>query len=135
MVEDAGVSVHRNRTLDEVTRAGRRLTALRVVDRATGQVGDVRATVLIDASYEGNLAAFAGARYRLGRGSRREFNELHAGVIYQDHNTRRFLPGTTGEGDRRLQAYTLRLCLTTDPANAHRLERPPPDYARSRYLG
>lgn len=135
MVRDAGVAVYRSHRLDEVIRSHHRVTGLRVVNRETGQAEEFRAEVFVDATYEGDLAAFAGARYRLGRESRRDFNELHAGVVYQDHNTRRFLPGTTGEGDHRLQAYTFRLCLTTDGANSYRLERPPPDYDRSRYLG
>ena len=29
-----------------------------------------------------------------------------------------------GEGDRRIQAYTYRLCMTTDPANRHPIEKP-----------
>ena len=135
MVRDAGVAVYRSHRLDEVIRSHDRVTGLRVVNRETGQAEEFRAEVFVDATYEGDLAAFAGARFRLGRESRRDFNELHAGVVYQDHNTRRFLPGTTGEGDHRLQAYTFRLCLTTDGANSYRLERPPPDYDRSRYLG
>src|SRR5215471_12577565 len=66
--------------------------------------------------------------------SRKEFNELYAGVVYLDVATRTFLAGTTGEGDRRMQAYTFRLCLTNDPANSYVLRDPPPDYDRSRYL-
>ena len=58
------------------------------------------------------------AVYHQGREGRAEFNEMHAGVVYQDHETRTFLAGTTGEGDKRIQAYTFRLCLTTDPANS-----------------
>ena len=47
----------------------------------------------------------------------------------------RFLAGTTGAADDRLPAYTYRLCLTTDPANAHRLTEPPPSYDRGEYVG
>ncbi|MEO7653291.1 MAG: FAD-dependent oxidoreductase, partial [Bryobacteraceae bacterium] len=88
----------------------------------------------IDGTYEGDLAAFAGARYRVGRESRAEFNEQHAGVVYQDHETRAFLPGTTGEGDKRIPAYTYSLCLTTDLANSRIISSPPPEYDRRIYL-
>ncbi|MBM82105.1 MAG: hypothetical protein CMJ78_16160 [Planctomycetaceae bacterium] len=93
------------------------------------------AGVFIDATYEGDLLATAGADYRLGRESRDEFNEAHAGVVYFDYQNAEFLPGTTGEADSRLPAYTYRLCLTTDPANAHVLTEPPSDYCRETYTG
>ena len=117
-----------------ITREG---TACGVVvqDRGTGVQKRLPARLVIDATYEGDAYASAGARYRLGRESRQEFGEPHAGVIYYDYRKREFLPGSTGEGDRRLPAYTYRLCLTTDPGNARPLSEPPPDYDRSPYLG
>jgi len=93
------------------------------------------AGVFIDATYEGDLLAAAGAAFRLGRESRDEFNEPHAGHIYFDYQTARILPGSTGEGDARLPAYTYRLCLTTDPANAYVLTEPPSGYDRNNYVG
>ena len=106
-----------------------------VQDRRTGEHRRLLAPLVIDATYEGDVYASAGARYRLGRESREEFGEPHAGVIYFDYRKRMFLPGSTGKGDRRLPAYTYRLCLTTDPGNAHPLREPPPGYDRSSYLG
>jgi len=130
---ESRIRVFRNHRLDRVARSAMRVVSLVATDRASGQSTELEAKMFVDATYEGDLAAFAGARYRLGRESRAEFNELHAGVVYQDPKTRTFLAGTTGEGDRRLQAYTFRLCLTTDPANARRMTVPPPDYDRRRY--
>ena len=72
------------------------------------------------------ILAATGAACRVGRESRAEFNELHAGVVCMDYETRTFLPGTTGEGDRRVPAYTYRLCLTKDPANSVPLAVAPP---------
>jgi len=34
-----------------------------------------------------------------------------------------------------MQAYTFRLCLSSDPANGYILRDPPPDYDRTRYVG
>lgn len=135
LAAESTITVLRHHRLDEAVRRGRRLAAARVTNRATGETIELRGRVFIDATYEGDLAAYAGARYRLGRESRDEFGELHAGVVYQDHQTRRFLAGTTGAGDRRLPAYTYRLCLTSDPANSHVMTAPPPGYDRERYLG
>lgn len=108
--------------------------------KSAPQAGSLRhlwcsAGVFIDATYEGDLLAASGADFRLGRESRDEFDELHAGVVYFDYQNGEFLPGTTGERDVRLPAYTYRLCLTTDPANAHVLTEPPPDYNRENYTG
>lgn len=135
IVEQPRITVLRRHRLEEVVRSGKQLVAARVRNRDTGAVREIRAKVFIDATYEGDLAAYAGVPYRLGREGRDEFNELHAGVIYQDYNDRRFLPGSTGEGDRRLPAYTFRLCVTDDPANSFVLRNPPPDYDRNRYTG
>ena len=131
---EKNIALYTGYRIEEAGRSGNRVAALRARNRKTGAATEFRGRVFIDASYEGDLAAYAGARYRLGRESRSEFNELHAGVVYQDYETRTFLPGTTGEGDRRVQAYTYRLCLTTDPANSRVLTRPP-GYDRSVYTG
>lgn len=129
------IRVMTHHRLMEAVRSGQRLTAIRVRNRGSGEMVELRGGVFIDGTYEGDLAAFAGARYRVGRESRAEFNELHAGVVYQDYETRAFLPGTTGEGDERIPAYTFRLCLTTDPGNSRVLSGPPADYDRANYLG
>ncbi|MBM3782709.1 MAG: FAD-dependent oxidoreductase [Acidobacteria bacterium] len=129
------ITVLTNHRLVAGFKSGSRLAVARVKDRETERLHDLRAPVFIDASYEGDLAAYALARYRLGRESRQEFNEPHAGVIYQNHETREILPGSTGEGDRRLPAYTYRLCLTSNPENSVPLTGPPPEYDRARYTG
>jgi len=129
------IRVFTRHRLEEVIRQGNRVRGLRARNRATGELTEFRGGIFIDGTYEGDLFAFAGARYRLGRESRAEFQELHAGVIYQDYETRAFLPGSTGAGDHRVPAYTFRLCLTTDPANAVPLTQAPPDYDRTHYLG
>lgn len=116
-------------------RSGNRLTGIRLKNLDTGKTTELHASVFIDASYEGDLAAYSGAEYRVGRESRKETGELDAGVLYMDYKTRAFLPGTTGEGDKRIPAYTYRLCLTDDPTNAVVLKNPPPDYDRRLYLG
>jgi hypothetical protein len=133
--EQPTITVLKGWRLQSAHVADDRLNAVEVVHRKTGQNRTVRGRVFIDATYEGDLLAGAGAEYRLGRESREQYAEPHAGVIYFDYQTKRFLPGTTGQGDDRLPAYTYRLCLTTDPTNAHRLTEPPPEYDRTRYLG
>lgn len=95
----------------------------------------IKGKIVIDATYEGDVYASAGAKFRIGRESKDDFNEAHAGVIYFDYQNEVFLPGTTHAGDNRLPAYTFRLCLTTDPANAYRITKPPSNYDRRLYVG
>lgn len=133
VAEQKGIRVLKLHRLDEVSRKGTAVVGCRVVNRTTGESIELRGRVFVDATYEGDLAAYAGADYRLGRESRAEFDEPHAGVIYMDHTTRSLLPGTTGLGDDRLVAYTYRLCLTTDPDNQVKPTKPA-NYDRTRYL-
>ena len=111
------------------------------------------ADTFIDCSYMGDLAALAGAQYRLGRESREEFSEPHAGRIFTTWKEGRYpqdavegklrlsatwttgevLPESTGAGDRRIQDYSYRCCLSSDPDNRI-LPAMPHGYDRSRYL-
>ncbi len=135
LAAEPGIEVVRRHRLESAEVDADCVTAVEIIDRESGARRRIEAGVFIDASYEGDLLAAAGARYRLGRESRDEFNEPHAGVVYYDYQEKRLLPGTTGAGDNRLPAFTYRLCLTTDPTNAVPLVEPPPGYDRSRYTG
>ena len=119
--------------LESVDVVNDQVMSIDIVQRHSGEVRSLTGRVFVDATYEGDLYAAAGAEFRVGRESREEFNEPHAGVIYFDYQTKQFLPGSTGAGDDRLPAYTYRLCLTTDPANSDPLTEPPPGYDREIY--
>lgn len=136
MVKDAGtIRTWMSYRLTGAVRRGRRITAARFVGIRSGEPLELRAKVFIDGTYEGDLAAAAGVPYRVGREGRSEYNELNAGVVYQDYETRAFLSGTTGQADGLVQAYTFRLCLTTDSSNSRILEEAPQEYDRTLYLG
>lgn len=135
MLAKEKVKIFLRHRLDRVTKEGNRVAEITATNRDTKAETQFQGKVFIDATYEGDLFAMAGAKYRLGRESRSEFNELHAGVVYQNYEHRTFLAGTTGEGDKRIPAYTYRLCLTTDPANSVILKEPPAGYDRKHYLG
>jgi len=104
----------------------------------------VSAKVFADAMYEGDLMALAGADNRIGRESRSQYNEPHAGVIYtkerhktkgqrgfpvdadtgllniryNSHATAGIIEGPhSGEEDNSVMAYNYRLILTRDPSN------------------
>ena len=91
------------------------------------------AKVFIDATYEGDLTAMSGAKYRVGRESRNEFGEKQAGLIYSRFGFDEYLPGSTGKEDKAIQAFCFRLCMTRDTNN--RVDIPKPDtFNRQDYL-
>ena len=145
--ETAGLSLYRERAPRRVSRAGRLL--LGVAFEGSGGAGEIEAATFADASYEGDLYAAAGARFRVGRESRRELNEIHAGRIFSILRrdpardgyprvirrgelrlrtygaiTGEICAGSTGEGDAAIQAYNVRLCLTNDPQQRRLPARP-----------
>ncbi|HYD83197.1 MAG TPA: FAD-dependent oxidoreductase, partial [Opitutus sp.] len=78
MIENAGLTVIRNERLDRahgVTKNGARIAAIRFESGL-----EVRGRMFIDATYEGDLLAAAGVRYRVGRESNAEYGETLNGV-------------------------------------------------------
>lgn len=118
--------------LVSVEKEGSAITAITVRPTAGGEETVYRAGVFIDATYEGDLAAMAGVPYSLGRESRDDWNEEYAGALYQNFRTKEVLPGSTGDGDDRIQAYNFRLCLTKNRDNQAPF-RQPASYDRSDY--
>ena len=139
-----------------VERSGRRLNAVYLSELANGKRRRCSGRIFVDATYEGDLAAVAGVEYRVGRESRQDFGEPHAGKIFtwrgkDGHfpreaaegliNTRIFrltnkqiFAGSTGEGDGAIQAYNFRMNLTDDPEKRRPITRPD-NYDRERYAG
>ena len=135
IAEQPGITALKGWRLTSTQTNQQLLTEIEITNRSAGESRRLSAGVFIDATYEGDLYAAAGAEFRLGRELREEFDEPHAGVVYYDYQRGEFLPGTTGAADDRLPAYTYRLCLTTDPDNARILSEPPTGYDRANYVG
>ena len=132
--------------LVEVKRDGNviRKTVFQRVSRG-GRVA-VSAKVFIDCTYEGDLMALAGVTYVVGREDNSRYGETFNGVQLLDKHQFPIgvdpyvVPGKpesgllwgispdklapAGSGDRKLQAYNFRLCLTDDPANRIAVTRP-----------
>ena len=119
---------------------------------STNQV--VRAKMFIDCSYEGDLMAKAGVSYVTGREGNSQYKETYNGVQVRDKH--QFLDGIdpykipgkpesgllwgisneklppNGTGDKKIQAYNFRICLSRDPGNMIPITQPE-DYDSSRY--
>ncbi|WP_168120040.1 FAD-dependent oxidoreductase [Paenibacillus sp. HB172176] len=122
----------RNVRLIEARAAEGRISGIVCEDRVSGNRVEHAAELWIDGSYEGDLAALAGAAYRVGREGREEYDEPYAGFIFLRNPGLQVLEGSTGEGDERIQAYNYRLCLTNRAELRVRIERPA-DYNRDLY--
>src|ERR1041384_6816822 len=109
------------------------------------------AKMFIDATYEGDLMAAARVEYHVGREAKNVYGEtwngVQTGVLHHRHHfgalkispywvpgdaTSGVLPrisidppGIYGQGDKRIQAYCFRLCLTDEPRNAVSFPKPP----------
>lgn len=144
MLLEAGVRVVFGK-LDEkkgVIKKGGSITAIVLEDGRC-----CRGKVFIDASYEGDLMAQAGVSYTVGREAVHVYNETVNGILPNGNVKKseakidpyriegdtasgllpyveKGLPGKTGGGDHRIQAYCFRLTLTDEPANRKEIEKP-----------
>ena len=127
MLLEAGVAVHAQAVLKNVTKDRARITSL-----VTTRGGSFKARTFVDATYEGDLMAAAGVSWTIGREGRSEFYESLAGMQYP----KRAMPfsgldaqgkplplitttdaGADDAGDRNVMVYSFRLCVTADPDN------------------
>jgi FAD dependent oxidoreductase len=137
------IPVYRNEWLDRksgVRKSGERITSITTLSgkRYAGKM-------FIDATYEGDLMAAAGVDYHVGREANsvygEKWNGVQTGVLHHRHHfgavARKISPyivpgdpksgvlpristappGEYGQGDKRLQAYCFRMCLTDHPDN------------------
>ena len=111
---------------------GDALRQIKVVNRESGAEEIYSAKVFVDATYEGDLAAAAGAPYMLGREGADEYGEPCAGKFYQRWRAPVDETYSTGKGDNAVQSYNYRLSLTDNPANMRRVEMPA-TYNRAEY--
>ncbi|OYW74179.1 MAG: hypothetical protein B7Z37_18975 [Verrucomicrobia bacterium 12-59-8] len=152
-VKEAHVTVLRGHRLKEqagVTKDGTRITALHFENGA-----EVHAKMFIDATYEGDLLAFAGVSFVVGREGNAKYDETKNGIRTDTKHgqlDRRIDPyqtpgdpasgvifavqdsplGQQGGADESIQGYAFRLCLTRNAANRIPMDRPA-DYNPEHY--
>ena len=140
-VEEWKIPVHRNQWLDrspgKVVVENDRIVSMTTLAQKT-----YRGSMFIDATYEGDLMAAAGVSYHVGREANSVYDEtwngIQVGVLHHRHWFMKPIdpykvpgdassgvvagvsidpPGERGEGDRRIQAYCFRMCLTNVEEN------------------
>ena len=147
VAEHPGITTRFNEVAVDVKMKGDRVTG--VITRERDNQGKLGAQhtytgkVIIDATYEADLAEYANIPYRIGREAR-SAEEPHAGVIYTDYFRRgkakgtlpsTILPHSTGEADHRSQAFTYRITAKDygTPDHPYRLKEAPPGYDPAKY--
>lgn len=139
-LKETGVPVLLRERLDRrsgVAKDGARVLSLRM---ESGRV--IAGRMFIDATYEGDLLAAAGVSYTVGRESNAQYGETLNGIRYLPaEKVSPFVapgdpasgllpgiepvpPGPEGEGDRRVQTYNFRVCLTDVSENRVPIEKP-----------
>ena len=125
---EIGVAVHHGHYLESAVMRDGRIAEITFTHGARA-----RAAYFIDASYEGDLLAAAGASFTVGREGNATYDEtLNGQQVYPKHQfdfpvdpyvrpgdpTSGLLPGIEpgvpeiGAGDHRVQAYNFRVCMT-----------------------
>jgi hypothetical protein len=149
-VKEFNIPVFRDEWLDR--QKGVRMDGTRIVSITMQSGKTCIGKRFLDATYEGDLMAAAGVDYHVGREANSVHHETHngnqVGVLHHSHHFGALKsgvspyvipgdpqsgliagvqpepPGVRGEGDKRIQAYCFRMCLTNDPANRLPFEKP-----------
>eukprot|EP00056_Hartaetosiga_gracilis_P007255 m.105916 g.105916 ORF g.105916 m.105916 type:complete len:617 (-) comp12665_c0_seq4:4048-5898(-) len=138
MLKSGNVTVFINKRIKDVVLNGTRIVSLIADDKST-----FNAKVFVDASYEGDMMAFAAVPYTVGRESSKRYNESLAGFqgVAKGHEfgisvdpfdkDGHLLPllssqpqESVGDEDTHVQAYNFRLCLTQNTSNLVPFSKP-----------
>ena len=146
LVKEHDVPVVYGERLDR--QAGVKKEAGRIVSITMESGKTFRGKVFIDATYEGDLMAAAGVSYTVGREANAQYGETYNGVQTANSKGHQIRPGVDpyvkkgdpasgllpfidpkgpGEefsGDKRVQAYCYRMCLTDHPENRIPFHKP-----------
>jgi len=153
-IKKAKVPVLYENRITGVEKKGSLITAITLENPTRKSKGTIKAKVFIDCSYEGDLMAKAGVSYAVGREANSTYDETFNGVqLMNGHQlpdgidpykvkgdpSSGLLWGVTpgklidkGSGDKKVQAYNFRICLTNNPANMIPITEPE-DYVPERY--
>lgn len=155
-VKEANLEIVYDHRITRAGKAGGKVTEIQLESSVGGtpKVSAVRAKMYIDCSYEGDLMALAGISYTVGREANAQYGETYNGVQLRDKH--QFpdnidpykVPGDPnsgvlwgintkplaeqGTGDKKVQAYNFRICLSNNPENRIPITRPE-GYDSTRY--
>jgi hypothetical protein len=136
------------------TKKGSQIVSIQLENPIEKSSTTIQANVFIDCSYEGDLMARAGVSYTVGREANEEYRETFNGVqLMNGHQmppgvdpyqvkadpksgllwgVNKAVLGEIGSGDKKVQAYNFRICLTSNPKNRISITQPQ-NYQPERY--
>lgn len=140
-VQRAGFPIYKQHRIVKVNKQGTKIVSIDLErsDKPGPIALRIQAKQFMDCTYEGDLMALAGVSYHVGREDNKEFNETLNGVQLQDKH--QFPDGIdpykvegdpksgllwgispepvepNGTGDKKVQAYNYRICLSYDSLN------------------
>ncbi len=145
-VDEAQLNIRYQHRLKNVKKVNGSIAEIEVENVNNGKHLQVSAGMFIDCSYEGDLMAKAGVPYIVGREANADYKETYNGIQLRDKHQ---FPdsvnpyknpanpssgllwgispeplGTIGAGDKKVQTYNFRICLTSDPANRIEITKP-----------
>ncbi|WP_341840671.1 FAD-dependent oxidoreductase [Chitinophaga caseinilytica] len=155
-VQEAALDIVYDHRITKATKSGGKVTEIQLESSVGGtpKVSTVRAKMYIDCSYEGDLLALAGISFTVGREANAQYGETYNGVQLRDKH--QFPEGidpyktpgdpnsgvlwgisteplaAQGAGDKKVQAYNFRICLSNQPENRVPITRPE-GYDSTRY--
>ncbi len=156
-IKEHGIKVFRDEWLDREKGVTKENGAIISMATLSGKL--FSAKIFIDATYEGDLMEAAGVGYHVGREANSVYDEkwngVQTGVLHHGHHFGKMqiipyvdqnnpesgvlpkisveFPGEKGSGDKKVQAYCFRTCLTKVEKNRAPFQRPP-EYDPDDYL-
>jgi hypothetical protein len=161
-INEGKISVLLQKQLFRVTKEGTviKYILLKDAEHAKAAPIQVSAKEFIDCTYEGDLMAMSGVSYTIGREDNKQYNETLNGFQLAEYHKQsgghqipdgvspNKTPGNpssgliwgistdtvqpTGSGDKKIQAYNFRICLTDSIGNSIAITRPK-DYDSTKY--
>lgn len=150
LIKEHQIPVRRNEWLERAKGVKQSGARIRSITMRSGKTYAGR--MFMDATYEGDLMAAAGVAYHVGREAQgaygEQWNGVQTGVLHHKHHfgavkekispyvvpgepqsgvlprISRDPPGEYGQGDKRVQAYCYRLCLTDHEPNRRPFPKP-----------
>ena len=147
MISENKIKVYREEWLNRETGVKKKNGKIVSIQTLSGKV--FKGRIFIDATYEGDLMASAGVSYTVGREANSVYDEtwngIQKGVFHHGHYFKdnidpykvpgdpssgllplilKETPGENGSGDKKIQAYCFRLCLTQNPENRVPITKP-----------
>jgi hypothetical protein len=127
-----GLTVHRQWRATGVKAKDGLISEVAAESMTDGRKARFLPKIVIDATECGDVAAWAGGTYRVGREARSK-REPHAGNIYYSRKEDKILPPSTGKADKHVQAYAYLMIVKDYGPGADRTIPQPPGYDPKKY--